>query len=144
MMNKKQLIRTAIFFALATQISHAAKVFFQISDKTNFDFFMSWVFAFSLELSIFIFSISGKKTNAIIFGFVSWSINILTYWFEIGFTQKFVAMNIISAVIPIIIYYYSELINEENSPKMGRPPKVEESTSTLVKSITKLIKSKKK
>jgi hypothetical protein len=95
-------------------------------------------------LSIFIFSISGKKQNAIIFGFVSWSINILTYWFEIGFTQKFVAMNIISAVIPIIIYYYSELINEENIPKMGRPQKVEKSMLNFKKSMSTFLKSKKK
>lgn len=120
-MNKKLLIRITIVFALLTQISHAAEVFYLISKHSSLDYFIAWVFALSLEMSIFIFTIYGKKKTAIMFGLVSWCINILTYWFEIGFTQKFVAMNIISAVIPITIYFYSELINDEKKPVIGRP-----------------------
>jgi hypothetical protein len=71
------------------------------------------VFAFSLESSILIFTLLGKRNTAIFFGLVSWLINLLYYWVEIGITQKFVAMNIISLIIPVTIFFYSELIKTD-------------------------------
>jgi hypothetical protein len=59
----------------------------------------------------------GRRNTAIFFSVVSWSLNILYYWFEVGFTQQFVAMNIISPIIPITIYFYSELIQKERRIK---------------------------
>lgn len=122
-MNKQILIRITIIAALLTQVSHAAEVFYLLSKQETFDKVMSWVFAISLELSIYIFTIFGKKKIAIFFGVISCLINLLVYWFEVGFSQQFVGMLIISPIIPITIYFYSELINEENKPKMGRPRK---------------------
>ena len=122
-MDRKLLIRITIIGALLTQVSHAADVFYLLSKQEIFDKVMSWVFAISLELSIFIFTLFGKKRIAIFFGVVSCLINLLVYWFEAGFSQQFVGMLIISPIIPITIYFYSELINEENKPKMGRPRK---------------------
>ena len=109
----KTLIRITILFALITQISHAAYIYYTLSNGELFEQIMSWVFAISLETSIFIFTMAGKRNTAIFFGFISWSINILSYWFEIGFTQKFVAMNVVSIIIPITIFFYSELIKNE-------------------------------
>lgn len=109
----KNLIRITILFALATQISHASYVYYTLSDGGNFEKIMSWVFAVSLETSIFIFTMAGKRNTAIFFGMISWSINILSYWFEAGFTQKFVAMNVVSIIIPITIFFYSELIKND-------------------------------
>jgi hypothetical protein len=71
------------------------------------------VFAFSLESSILIFTLLGKRNTAIFFGLISWLINLLYYWVEIGMTQKFVAMNIISLIIPVTIFFYSELIKTD-------------------------------
>ena len=122
-MNKNLLIRITIIGALLTQVSHAADVFFLLSKQETFDKIMSWVFAISLELSIYIFTIFGKKRIAVFFGIISCLINLLVYWFEVGFTQNFVGMLIISPIIPITIYFYSELIDEENKPKIGRPKK---------------------
>jgi hypothetical protein len=112
-MNKRTLIRITIACALLTQISHAAHVFYILSTPETYSLIMSWVFAVSLETSIYLFTMYGRKNTALFFGIISWSVNILNYWFEIGFTQKFVAMNIISAIIPITIYFYSELIQKE-------------------------------
>lgn len=112
-LTKSRIIRITIICALLTQINHAASLFYLLSDATTFSFIMSWVFAVSLESSIYIFTMFGKRNTAIFFGFVSWAVNILHYWFEIGLTQKFVAMNIISPIIPITIYFYSELIQED-------------------------------
>lgn len=112
-LTKGRIIRITIICALLTQINHAASLFYLLSDATTFSFIMSWVFAVSLESSIYIFTMFGKRNTAIFFGFVSWAVNILHYWFEIGLTQKFVAMNIISPIIPITIYFYSELIQED-------------------------------
>ena len=122
-MNKQILIRITIIAALLTQVSRAAEVFYLLSKQGNFDKIMSWVFAISLELSIYIFTIFGKKKIAIFFGVISCLINLLVYWFEFGWSQNFIGMLIISPIIPITIYFYSELINEENKPKMGRPRK---------------------
>ena len=124
-MDKKLLIRITIIAALLTQVSHAAEVFYLLSKQGVFDKIMSWVFAISLELSIYIFTLFGKKRIAIFFGVISCLINLLVYWFEVGFSQEFVGMLIISPIIPITIYFYSELINEENKPKLGRPKKDE-------------------
>lgn len=115
--SKSNLIRVTIICALLTQINHASSLFYLISDQTTFSFIMSWVFAVSLESSIYIFTMYGKRDTAIFFGFISWAVNILHFWFEAGFTQKFMAMNIISPIIPITIYYYSELIKEERYEK---------------------------
>lgn len=122
-MNKQLLIRITIIAALLTQVSHAAEVFYLLSKQGVFDKVMSWVFAISLELSIFIFTIFGKKKIAIFFGVISCLINLLVYWFEFGWSQNFIGMLIISPIIPITIYFYSELINKENKPKIGRPRK---------------------
>jgi hypothetical protein len=109
----KTLIRITILFALITQISHAAYIYYTLSNGGLFEQIMSWVFAISLETSIFIFTMAGKRNTAIFFGLISWSVNILSYWFEIGFTQKFVAMNVVSIIIPITIFFYSELIKSD-------------------------------
>jgi hypothetical protein len=109
----KTLIRITILFALITQISHAAYIYYTLSNGGLFEQIMSWVFAVSLETSIFIFTMAGKRNTAIFFGLISWSVNILSYWFEMGFTQKFVAMNVISIIIPITIFFYSELIKSD-------------------------------
>jgi len=98
---------------LLTQITHASDVFFNISRQTTLDYLISWVFAFSLESSILIFTLLGKRNTAIFFGLISWLINLLYYWVEIGMTQKFVAMNIISLIIPVTIFFYSELIKTD-------------------------------
>jgi hypothetical protein len=109
----KTLIRITILFALITQISHAAYIYYTLSNGGLFEQIMSWIFAVSLETSIFIFTMAGKRNTAIFFGLISWSVNILSYWFEIGFTQKFVAMNVVSIIIPITIFFYSELIKSD-------------------------------
>jgi hypothetical protein len=109
----KKIIIITICFALLTQITHASDVFFNISRQTTLDYFISWVFAFSLESSILIFTLLGKRNTAIFFGLISWLINLLYYWVEIGMTQKFVAMNIISLIIPVTIFFYSELIKTD-------------------------------
>ena len=122
--DKKTVIRITIICALLTQISHAAHLFFLIGgEDTLFATVMSWIFAISLEFSIYIFTIYGKRNTAIFFGLISWSINILYYWFEVGFTQKFVAMNIISPIIPITIYFYSELIQQEKKSRVSQKHK---------------------
>lgn len=122
-MSKKFLIRITIIGALLTQVSHASEVFYLLSNKTLLDQVISWIFAISLETSIFIFTMYGKKKIATFFGVISCFINLLVYWYEVDFTQNFVGMLIISPIIPITIYYYSELIDEENKPKLGRPRK---------------------
>jgi hypothetical protein len=116
-MDRKTLIRITIICALLTQISHAAHVFYILSAPSTYTFIMSWVFAISLETSVYLFTMYGKRNTAIFFSVVSWSLNILYYWFEVGFTQQFVAMNIISPIIPITIYFYSELIQKERRVK---------------------------
>lgn len=80
---------------------------------------ISWIFAISLEASVFIFTLYGKKRIAIFFAFVSCLINLLVYRFDVGFTQEFVGMLIISPIIPITIYFYSELIDEKNKTKLN-------------------------
>ena len=121
-MNLK-LIRIVLLLALTTQITHAAWVFNEISkDNTSLlSEIMSYVFAVSLESSIYIFTMAGKKKTAGSFAIISTALNILYYWFTIGFTFQFMAMMLISPIIPITIWYYSELIDDNNKPKVGRP-----------------------
>lgn len=109
-----KLVRFVLILALTTQISHAAWVFDAISKDSGslMSEIMSYVFAVSLETSIYIFTIAGRKKTATFFGVISTLLNILYYWFSIGFTFQFVAMMIISPIIPITIWYYAELIND--------------------------------
>lgn len=109
-----KLVRFVLILALTTQISHAAWVFDAISKDSGsvVSQVMSYIFAVSLETSIYIFTIAGRKKTATFFGIISTLLNILYYWFSIGFTFQFVAMMIISPIIPITIWYYAELIND--------------------------------
>lgn len=122
-MKKKDLIRITILCALLTQISHAAQVFYLLSNKSTFDLIISWIFAVSLEASIYIFTLYGKKNIAMFFAVISFCINILSYWYSMAFDQAFIGMLLISFVIPVTIYFYSELLKEETKPTLGRPRK---------------------
>jgi len=144
-MNKIFLVRTVIILALLTQVTHAAWVFEQISQTSDgwYNNLLSYVFAISLELSIFIFTIFGKKKTATFFAVVSTLLNILYYWFKISFSFEFCAMLVISPIIPTTIWYYSELIDELNKPKVGRPKvKVGKSKVNKPKVKAKIDKSK--
>lgn len=111
--NKKHIIRFMIVGALLTQISHAQEVYFLISNKSDLQYYVSWLFAFSLEGSILLFTLYGKKNQALFFSVVSCLINLISYWFSVGWTQQFLAMVLISPIIPITIFHYSELIKDE-------------------------------
>ena len=116
-----RLVRFVIVFALLTQVTHAAWVFENISRTkgSQWDFLMSYVFAISLETSIFIFTMEAKVRIAVFFAVVSTLINLLYYWIQVGFTLEFWSMVVISPIIPITIYYYSELIKGTNDiPKI--------------------------
>lgn len=138
-MNKIFLVRTVIVLALLTQVTHAAWVFGQISQTSGgwYDDLLSYVFAISLELSIFIFTIFGKKKTATFFAVVSTLLNILYYWFRVSFSFEFCAMLVISPIIPTTIWYYSELIDELNKPKIGRP-KIKVNKSKVKAKVGKL------
>ena len=120
----KTLINIVIVLALLTQVSHASYVFNIISQTPDETFtkIISWVFAISLETSIFIFTMYSRTKTATMFAFISTLINLLYYWYSPRFSLEFVAMLIISPVIPLTIWNYSELIKSINK-KVGRPKK---------------------
>jgi hypothetical protein len=124
-MDKRNIIRFVIICALLTQISHAAHVFYLIGEKDDFATFMSWIFAISLETSIYVFTMYGKRNTALFFGCISWAVNLLYYWQEPALTQAFVAMNVISPIIPITIFFYSELIKNERKLQEDYDPDAE-------------------
>jgi hypothetical protein len=122
----KDLINGVIILALLTQINHAAWVFDKISKSEGIiSLLFAYIFAISLESSIFIFTMSGKKKIATFFAVVSTLLNLLYYWYGVSWSFEFVSMVIISPIIPTTIWYYSELINEREpvSRKVGRPRK---------------------
>lgn len=123
--------------ALATQVSHAAWLFNDIGKPDDGTLpWMGWVFALSLEASIFVFTIYSKKRVATFFAVVSTLVNLLYYWIEVSMSHRFFAMLVISPIIPTTIYYYSDLIallrakEEEDSQPIGgyytapEPPRV--------------------
>lgn len=113
-MNKLYLIRFTIILALMTQVSHAAYLFALISKTSNnwLDIILSYTFAISLELSIYIFTLENKKSVATFFAVISVLINLLYYWNFTEFNQYFYASILISFIIPITIWNYSDLIKE--------------------------------
>lgn len=141
-MKRQHLIRIAILSALFTQISHAANVFSSIDKgETNwFEMSLPYVFALSLELSIYIFTLYGMKKVATWFAVISFFINILYYWKEPALNFAFVAMVIISACIPLTIWFYSDLLqvdikkaeakkarlssNRQSTKKISKPRKI--------------------
>jgi len=120
----KTLINIAIVLALLTQVSHATYVFNAIAQNTNSTFtqIISWVFALSLETSIFIFTMFSRKKTATMFAVISTLINILYYWYSPEWSLEFVGMLIISPIIPLTIWNYSELVKSLER-KVGRPRK---------------------
>lgn len=122
--NMKTLINIVIVLALLTQVSHAAYVFNAIGQESNSTFtqIISWVFAISLETSIFIFTMYSRAKTATMFAIISTLINLLYYWYSPQWTLQFVGMLIISPIIPLTIWNYSELIKSIER-KVGRPRK---------------------
>jgi hypothetical protein len=119
----EKLIRFVIVLALITQVSHAAWVFGNISQTKGaiLDEVMNYVFAISLELSIFIFTIKGKLKIATFFAVISTLINLLYYWFKIGFSLEFCSMLVISPIIPTTIYFYSDLVTSIQDRILTKP-----------------------
>jgi len=111
-----QLIKVAVISALFTQISHASYLFYKVSHEENdlVNLIFSYIFAISLELSIYIFTMKGKKKVATFFATISVMVNLLYYFYAMGFTQQFLGMVVISLIVPITIWFYSDLIQEEN------------------------------
>jgi len=117
------LIKISLISALLTQISHAAFVFARISHEDNemLKQFLSYVFAISLELSIYIFTMKGKRNSAIAFGIISALVNVFYYWYEVDTSLNFLSSIVVSLIVPTIIYVYSEVIEDEQKKKVGRP-----------------------
>jgi hypothetical protein len=55
-----------------------------------------------------------RSKTATMFAVISTLINVLYYWYVPGLTLQFVGMLIISPVIPLTIWNYSELIRSLN------------------------------
>ena len=117
------LIKVSLIFSLLTQISHAAFVFARIShDENNFiKETFAYIFAISLELSIYIFTMKGKKNSALAFGIISTLVNIFYYWYEVDTSLNFLSSVVVSLIVPVIIYVYSDVIQDEQKRKVGRP-----------------------
>ena len=117
------LIKISLISALLTQISHAAFVFERISHEDNemLKQFLSYVFAISLELSIYIFTMKGKRNSAIAFGIISALVNVFYYWYSVDTSLNFLSSIVVSLIVPTIIYVYSEVIEDEQKKKVGRP-----------------------
>ena len=77
------------------------------------DYILPYIFALSLELSIYIFTLYGKKKVATSFAAISFLVNILYYWRLPDLNFQFVAMITISAIIPLTIWFYSDLLNTD-------------------------------
>jgi len=112
-MNKLYLIRLTLIMALLTQMTHAAYLFLMISKSNGWvDVIISYTFAISLELSIYIFTLEGKKRVATFFALISISINLLYYWNFSKIDQFFYGSLLVSFIMPITIWNYSDLIKE--------------------------------
>jgi len=117
------LIKISLISALLTQISHASFVFARISHEENemIKHFFSYIFAISLELSIYIFTMKGKRNSAIAFGTISALVNIFYYWYSVDTSLNFLSSVVVSLIVPTIIYVYSDVVEDEQKKKVGRP-----------------------
>lgn len=127
-LNITQIIKLAVIFALMTQISHASYVFRVIArgDSVLINTVSSYIFAVALELAIYIFTMKGKKQVALFFALISTSINLLYYFYEPSLSREFIGMLVISPIIPMTIWFYSDLIKEDNlSEVMIEQPEIQ-------------------
>lgn len=122
----RSIVNLVIVMALATQVSHAAWIFNDIGKPNDWTLpALGWVFALSLEASIFIFTIYSRKGVATFFAVVSTLVNLLYYWIEVSLSYRFFSMLVISPIIPTTIWYYSDLIavlrarEEEDAAPIG-------------------------
>lgn len=122
----RSLVNLVVLMALATQVSHAAWLFNDIGKEGDSTLpWMGWVFALSLEASIFVFTLYDRKRVATFFAVVSTLINLLYYWITVSLSHRFFAMLVISPIIPTTIWCYSDLIaflrarEEEESAPIG-------------------------
>ena len=105
------LIKATLVMALLTQVTHAAHLFLLISKTSGWvEVVISYLFAISLEMSIYIFTIEEKKRVATFFAVVSILINLLYYWNFSKIDQSFYGSLLVSFIMPITIWNYSDLI----------------------------------
>ena len=122
MNNTKKILNAVLIFALFTQITHAQSLFAQFSKETSFIASVtSWVFALSLESSIYIFALRGRKTVALFFGLVSFLINIFYYSPNIGISKELFVTTLLSCIIPITIWFFTEEVEKDFDKPVGRP-----------------------
>ena len=140
------LIKISLISALLTQISHAAFVFERISHEENeiLKTTLSYIFAISLELSIYIFTMKGKRNSAIAFGIISALVNVFYYWYPVNTDLNFLSSVVVSLIVPTIIYVYSDVVEDEQKRKVGRPSgSVSKKAPKVVKNITSKVTSPK-
>ncbi|MFC4232146.1 hypothetical protein ACFOW1_09605 [Parasediminibacterium paludis] len=113
-LNRTFLVRFAIISALLTQVNHAAYVFENISKtQSMLDTGIAYMFAASLELSTYIFTISQKRRIATFFAVVAILINLLYYWQGGVWDFHFWASITISCILPFSIWQYSDLVHSD-------------------------------
>lgn len=113
-LNRTFLVRFAIISALLTQVNHAAYVFENISKTQSIlDTGIAYMFACSLELSTYLFTISQKRRIATFFAIVAILINFLYYWQGGVFDFHFWASVTISCILPFSIWQYSDLVHTD-------------------------------
>ena len=107
----------ALWVAIASvmvQLPHSYHVFESLSKIPGFwGILQAVLFAVVIDLALLFYTLRNRRDISLFFAAVMVLINGIYYFDMIGFSARFAAAVIISFVIPVSVYFYSEEIKEE-------------------------------
>ena len=118
----------ALWVALVSIIGQAPHSYFvihAISQITGFwAIFQGVIFALAIDASLIFYTLRGRKDIARVFAVAMFLINLLYYWPLLGWSSQFFGGVLISFLLPLSIYHYSEEIKEDKPqlPANGQAP----------------------
>ena len=118
-LKSNQFALIVALISILAQLPNTYFVFHSISRIEGFwAIAQGLIFAIAIDASLIFYTLRNRKDVAKFFAGIMIAINLLYYWNLAGLSSQFVAGIIVSILIPVSIYYYSEEIKESVKPAL--------------------------
>jgi len=124
----------ALYVAIVSILGQAPHSYFVIHSISQISGFWAIlqgiVFALAIDASLIFYTLRGRKDIARVFAVAMFLINLLYYWPLLAFSAQFAGGVLISFLLPLSIYHYSEEIKDNTPPiatnGQSKPDDIEE------------------
>lgn len=102
--------------SVATQAPHTYFVMYSISNPGMYEILrvtQAVLAAIVIDMALLFYTVRNRKDIALVFAGMQIAVNFFYYYKNLGFTENLIAGIIMSIMLPVSVYYYSEEIKED-------------------------------